>query len=67
MRSITVHQDEQIQAARAMFKQGRSDEEVQRLTGLDAIQILAIRATAASEPAGLVRDSISFLPLTGPN
>jgi hypothetical protein len=67
MRSIAVYQDEQIQAARAMFKQGRSDEEVERLTGLDAVQILEIRAAAASEPSGLIWDSISYLPLAKRN
>ena len=40
-------EDEALQ----LLRDGRSDEDVERLTGLDAGRVLALRAGAASGPA----------------
>ena len=56
-------EEDQIQTARRMLKQGRGDEEIQQATGLGEVDILEIKAMAASAPGRLSRSNISFLPL----
>ena len=43
--------DEIEDEAVRLLRDGRSDEDVERLTGLDAAGVLALRAGAASGPA----------------
>lgn len=41
---------EQLHNAAMLFRDGRSDTDVERLTGLSQLELLALRAEAASAP-----------------
>jgi hypothetical protein len=56
-----MNKDEQTAYGGVLIRQGRSDEDVERLAGLDLIMILELRASSAAAPARLAelqRDAI---------
>lgn len=63
-----MNKDEQTAYGGVLIRQGRSDEDVERLAGLDLTMILELRACSAAAPARraeLQRDAIKSVGEAG--
>ena len=57
----------QMDPAESLINQGKSDEEVERLTGVSILQILELRAIAASKPQSKAEFDWSAAFAAGPS